>query len=232
MEDEEMNMRFSTGAVRDYSKNCGGSDLPLTIPEAREFQAWYRLAGHTSVSTWENADVWGSDFRDGTDLDPGGGSDAPDIYFFTGHGSCQQPPGANDPDFIVVCSTVGTPNFVNVGMSSRWGNGNGSARFMFIDASCPMDLISLSSNWFPTFVGLHVAVGHSGTATLDDTDYGDQMPHHESHSMSSSMQQCIDACTSCANSCTGTLHHCLHMGGAHAEAEHVTTPGCGADRQS
>lgn len=165
-----MNMRFSTGAVRDYSKNCGGSDLPLTIPEAREFQAWYRLAGHTSVSTWENADVWGSDFRDGTDLDPGGGSDAPDIYFFTGHGSCQQPPGANDPDFIVVCSTVGKPNFVNVGTSSRWGNGNGRAQFMFIDASCPMDLISLSNNWFPTFVGLHVAVGHSGTATADTLD--------------------------------------------------------------
>ena len=111
------------------------------------------------MSTWENANVWGSDFRDGPDMDPDGGSDAPDIYFFTGHGSCQQPPGANDPDFIVLCSTVGTPNFVDVGTSSRWGNGNGQAQFMFVDASCPMDLVSLSTNWFPTFVGLHVAVG-------------------------------------------------------------------------
>ena len=33
----------------------GGPDLPATIPEVREFQAWYSVAGHTPVTTWEKA---------------------------------------------------------------------------------------------------------------------------------------------------------------------------------
>lgn len=50
------------------------------------------------------------------------------------------------------------------------------------------------------------------------------MPHAASHSdMGSSMQACIDACTSCAATCTEMMHHCLHLGGSHAEAEHITT---------
>jgi Family of unknown function (DUF6345) len=165
-------MRFSTGGVRDYIPNgCGGPDLPLTIPEVRAFQAWYRLAGHTSVSTWENGDVWGSDFRDdGGDLEPQGGSELPDIYFFSGHGSCQNPPQATTPDFLVVCGNFGKPNSVDIGKSSRWGNGRGSLQFMLVDASCPMDLVSIAANWFPVFRGLHVATGHSGTSTADAQD--------------------------------------------------------------
>jgi hypothetical protein len=120
-------MRYSAGGVRDYVPNgCTGPDLPATIPEVRAFQAWYGLAGHTAVSTWENGDVWGSGFRDdGGDVDPSGGSDLPEIYLFAGHGSCQNPPVATSPDFLIVCGNFGTPNTVNIGNSSRWGNGGG-----------------------------------------------------------------------------------------------------------
>jgi hypothetical protein len=165
-------MRFSTGGVRDYVPNgCGGPDLPLTIPEVRMFQTWYRLAGHVPVSTWENGNVWGSDFRDGGgDLDPAGGSDVPDIYFFSGHGSCQNPPTATSPDFLVVCGNAGTPNTVAIGTSCRWGNNRGQLKFMFVDASCPMDLVSLANNWFGVFQGLHMATGHSGTSNADALD--------------------------------------------------------------
>src|SRR5262249_49951981 len=58
---------------------------------------------------------------------------------------------------------------------SRWGNGGNTLQFMFIDASCPMDLVSLTNNWFPPFQGLHMAVGNSGTSnndTLDSKDRG------------------------------------------------------------
>ncbi|GIF23446.1 hypothetical protein BJ973_004057 [Actinoplanes tereljensis] len=171
-------MRFSTGAVRDYvRKRCGGPDLPLTIDEARAFRAWYELAGHAAVTTWENGDVWGSDFRDGGDNDPSGGSELPDIYFFTGHGICQSQPTATSPDFLLVCGNFGKPNRVNIGLQSRWGNAPGNLQFLFLDASCPMDLISISNDWFPVFRGLHVATGNSGTNsqdTLDSSNRGSQ----------------------------------------------------------
>jgi hypothetical protein len=172
-------MRFSTGAVRDYiPSGCGGPDLPLTIPEGRAFATWYLFSGHTAVTRWENGDVWGADFRDdGGDVDPSGGSELPEIYFYSGHGSCQNPPTATTPDFIVVCGNFGTPNGVNIGTQSRWGNAPGHLDFLFLDASCPMDLVSLANNWFPVFRGLHMAVGHSGTSnadTLDSSDRGSQ----------------------------------------------------------
>jgi uncharacterized protein DUF6345 len=162
-------MRYSTGCVRDYVPNgCGGPDLPATIPEGQKFRLWYNFAGHTIVTAWENGDVWGSDFRDGGDNDGSGGSDIAELYLFAGHGSCQNPPSATDPDFIVVCGNFGTPNTVNIGSQSRWGNN--LLNFLFVDASCPMDLVSLSNNWFPVFRGLHVATGHSGTSSADALD--------------------------------------------------------------
>lgn len=164
-------MRYSTGCVRDYIPNgCAGPDLPATIPEGRKFRFWYNLGGFELVSAWNNGDVWGSDFRDGGDLDGGGGSDVPLVYLYAGHGSCQNPPGATSPDFIVVCGNFGDPDTVTIGTQSRWGNGAGRLRFAFIDASCPMDLASLASSWFPAFQGLHLAVGHSGTSTSDALD--------------------------------------------------------------
>ncbi|HEX6101162.1 MAG TPA: DUF6345 domain-containing protein [Thermoanaerobaculia bacterium] len=170
---------YSTGAVRDYIPNgCNGPDLPATLPEASLFRAWYNFAGYTNISQWANTDVWGSDFRDGAgnDLDPGGGSGLPQVYLFAGHGTCQNPPNASSPDFIVTCSSTGTPNSTNIGSSTRWGNDN--LRFAFIDASCPMDLVSIVNQWGPVFQGLHVATGHSGTSTQDALDSpvrGDQL---------------------------------------------------------
>lgn len=171
---------YSTGAVANYPANpCGGPNLPLTVPEAAGFRAWYSTAGLPNVTRWENNDVWGSDFRDGASADeePSGGSDLPEVYFFTGHGSCQNPPTATSGDFIITCSTNGRPDTTNIGTSSRWGNGNGKLKFAFLDASCPMDLVSLSNNWWPPFQGLHVATGHSGDVshdTLDSTTRGIQ----------------------------------------------------------
>jgi hypothetical protein len=165
-------MRFSTGAVRDYIPNgCAGPDLPKTIDEARDFAAVLVSAGHKRVSSWENADVWGSDFREngGGDLEPQGGSDLVEFYLFAGHGRCQVRPTATSPDFILTCSRTGTPNTVTIGTEIRWGNRNG-LQYALVDASCPMDLISLENSWFPVFEGLHIAMGHSGTQTADALD--------------------------------------------------------------
>ncbi len=172
-------MRYSTGAVDVYVANgCAGPDLPLCPPEADAFAAWYELGGHEAVSRWEDGDVFGSDFRDdGGDLDPAGGADVTEVYLFAGHGSCQNPPGSASPDFIQVCGNFGTPNQVVVGTDCGFGNQPGRLQFLFLDASCPMDLVSLSANWFGPFDGLHVATGHSGTSvadTLDSVDRGSQ----------------------------------------------------------
>ena len=167
--------RYSTGAVDKYkSAGCSGSELKFNKAQANNFATWYNLGGFTAFSRWADGDVWGSDFRDGAgnDLEPQGGSEIPEVYFYSGHGTCQDPPGATDPDFISVCGNAGTPNRTNIGTSSRWGNRN--VNFMFLDASCPMDLASLPNNWFPPFVGLHMAIGHSGTSTQDTLDSADR----------------------------------------------------------
>lgn len=158
---------FSTGGVTSYSP-CGvGPDLPFSAPMANSVANWFTFVGFPNVSRWTNGNVWGSDFRDGTDLDPGGGSDAPNIYFYNGHGICQNPPKATDPDFITVCGNFGKPDTTTIGTSTRWGNSGGKLQFAIIDASCPMDLISISNQWFPVLQGIHIAVGHSGTVTAD-----------------------------------------------------------------
>ena len=162
---------FSTGAVAMYTNNGGsGPDLPATIPEAADFGLWLTVGGHTLVHAWTDGNVFGSDFRDGTDLDPGGASDIAAVYYFTGHGSCENPPTASSGDFINVHGNHGTPDSTNIGKSSRWGNNGGKARFMLVDASCPMDLVSLAQDWFPVFKGLHIATGHSGDMNHDTRD--------------------------------------------------------------
>lgn len=181
-----MTIRLSTGAVKDYTAKCNITpDLVNTVQEAASFRSWYILNGHQVFSRWENGDVWGSDFRDasfgdsdGGDLEGQGGSDIPDLYHFSGHGSCENPPTATSGDFLLTCGNAGKPDFTSIGASSRWGSiGGGHLKFMFINASCPMDLAELSNTWFPVFQGLHIATGHSGTTnqdTLDSVDRGDQ----------------------------------------------------------
>ncbi len=169
---------FSTGAVNIYSTCGSGPDLGLPIEEAKRFRDWYTSAGFPLVTRWENDDVWNTDFTDGPgkDMEAGGGSDLPNIYFFTGHGACQNPPAATDPDYLVTCSHT-VLGYTDIGASSRWGNAGGRLKFALIDASCPMDLISIGHNWFPPFQGLHVATGHSGTTfhdTLDSASRGEE----------------------------------------------------------
>jgi hypothetical protein len=45
-------------------------------------------------------------------------------------------------------------------------------------------------------------------------------PGHMSH-ISTDMQHCIDICQECHNVCLETVMHCLHMGGEHAEPNHI-----------
>jgi hypothetical protein len=79
---------------------------------------------------------------------------------------------------VITCGKFGKPDTVNIGMQSRFGNDDGRLRFLFLDASCPMELASLTNTWFSVFQGLHVATGHSGTASadaLDSQQRGDQL---------------------------------------------------------
>jgi hypothetical protein len=175
-------MQYSTGAVDLYhTSGCRGDDLLLNKAQANNFSAWYSFAGLSTFSRWSDGNVFGSDFRDGANADsePNGGSDRPNVYFYSGHGTCQNPPTASDPDFISACGNFGDPDRTSIGESSLWGNDD--LDFMFVDASCPMDLVSIDQVWFGAFSGLHMAIGHSGISgppvrkdTLDSASRGGQ----------------------------------------------------------
>jgi hypothetical protein len=164
--------RFATGAVNDYG-GCG-SDLSWCIKQGNDFATWYTLAGFGAFSRWTDGNVFGSDFRNGanSDFEPNGGSDRPNVYFYSGHGTCQNPPNASSPDFISACGNFGDPDRTSIGDSSRWGDRN--LNFLFLDASCPMDLVSIRQVWFGAFDGLHMATGHSGSSTMDTLDSPDR----------------------------------------------------------
>jgi hypothetical protein len=187
---------FSAAGVTSYTSCPGFNDLPWSSVNALDFRCWYTggfsclgppgflpfgggswtsMHSYPQMTVWLDNDVWGSDFRDGNgvnDGDPTGGSDLPNIYYYSGHGTCQNPPVASDPDTIEVCSSNGGATSTDIGLSSVWGSrsNGGHLQFLFLDASCPMDLISLERNWFWAFDGLHVATGHSGTANGDTLD--------------------------------------------------------------
>ena len=48
------------------------------------------------------------------------------------------------------------------------------------------------------------------------------MSHTATHT-SAEMQQCIQDCLNCYALCTETVHHCLMLGGKHAEHGHIAT---------
>ena len=120
------------------------------------------LAGFAMFSRWENGEnALGSDFRDnnGGDLEPNGGSDVPDILIFTGHGPCREPTSRDRRRFHLGLAATSAPRIGPISARSRAGQTGQHLKFCFLDASCPMDLISLGQNWFPAFRGSGVNVG-------------------------------------------------------------------------
>jgi len=168
---------FSTGAINNYG---GNGDLTLCIPEAAAFRSWYLLNGYTVFSEWTDGNVWGSDFRDQgslNDMEPGGGSDRTQVYYYTGHGSCPTSQVTNQSvDYLITHGNFGQPDTTHMPTDSLWGNNGGKLQFMLIDASCPMELPEITQDWFAPFGGLHMATGNSGDTqhdTLDSQNRGD-----------------------------------------------------------
>jgi hypothetical protein len=170
---------FSTGAVNNYG---GNGDLSLPIPEAEDFRFWYILAGNSVFSAWTDGNVWGSDFRDKgspNDMEPNGGSDKAQVYYYAGHGTCPNSQTTTSPvDFIITHGNFGKPDSTHIPADSIWGNSGGRLQFMLIDASCPIELPEITQ-LFPIFGGLHLVTGNSGDAnghdTLDSIDRGNAL---------------------------------------------------------
>jgi hypothetical protein len=161
---------YSTGAINNYG---GNGNLTLCIPEAAAFRTWYQFSGHTLFSAWTDGNVWGSDFRDKgslNDMEPSGGSDRAQVYYYTGHGTCPtSQTTTSSVDFLVTHGNFGTPDFTHIVTDSVWGNNGGKLQFMLIDASCPMELPEITQ-YFPVFGGLHMATGNSGDVNHDTQD--------------------------------------------------------------
>ena len=184
---------YSMGCVEKYSSASGfttSDDVSLTCDATDGFSFWFNLLGtHSLRFYWHDTLVWPSDYTE----DSLGGLDnvevdwsSADLAVFSGHGSCQNPPLSSSPDFIVTAKNgIGRgPNFVNIGSSLRLGEFPGSGVFgqngnlntLMINASCPMDLASVTTQWWPVFQGLHVAMGHSGDVNHDNLDSNQKLP--------------------------------------------------------
>jgi Family of unknown function (DUF6345) len=181
---------YSMGCVERYS-DAGfppSANVSLTCDATDGFSAWFNLFGGNSLRFyWHDTLVWPSDYTE----DSFGGADnieidwsSADLNVFSGHGSCQNPPGPNDPDFIVTAKRSANNNFVDIHASLRLGEFPGSGVFgqngnldtFMINASCPMDLVSLTNQWWDVFQGLHLAMGHSGDAGHDNLDSATKLP--------------------------------------------------------
>jgi hypothetical protein len=184
---------YSMACVEKYSSASGfssGDDVSLTCDATDGFSLWFNLfGGHSLRFYWHDTLVWPSDYTE----DSLGGSDSvevdwssADLAVFSGHGSCQNPPIATSPDFIVTAKNgIGrNANFVNIHDAMRLGEfpgsgvfgSNGNLNTLMLNASCPMDLVSLTNQWWDVFQGLHIAMGHSGTTTGDNLDSSSKLP--------------------------------------------------------
>lgn len=168
---------LSTGAINDYG---GNGNLSHDIAEANDFRAWYLAAGNSVFTAWTDGNVWGSDFRDQgspNDMDPSGGSDRAQVYYYTGHGSCpSSQTTTSSVDFFITHGNFGKPDVDHIPTDSIWGNSGGTLQFMLIDASCPTELPEITQ-LFPVFGGLHMITGNSGDVnhdTLDSEDRGNE----------------------------------------------------------
>jgi hypothetical protein len=184
---------YSMECVEKYSLASGfttADDVNYTCDATDGFSYWFNFLGGNSLRYyWKDTLVWPSDYIE----DSLGGSDSvetdwssADLAVFSGHGSCQNPPVATSPDYIVTARNgIGRgPNFVNIGATMRlgefpgsgvWGQ-NGNLNTLMINASCPMDLVSLTTEWWQVFQGLHVAMGHSGDVNHDNLDSASKLP--------------------------------------------------------
>ncbi|MFQ5796619.1 MAG: DUF6345 domain-containing protein [Candidatus Bipolaricaulia bacterium] len=184
---------YDMACVEKYS-DAGFStsaDVSLTCDATDGFSFWFNLFGtHNLRYYWHDTLVWPRDYTE--DSFVGGGDNievdwsSADLAVFSGHGSCQNPPTATSPDFIVTAKkNIGTAaNFVDINASMRLGEfpgsgvfgSNGNLNTLMINASCPMDLVSLTTQWWTVFQGLHLAMGHSGTTTQDNLDSDQKLP--------------------------------------------------------
>jgi len=182
---------YDMSCVEKYS-DAGfptSANVNLTCDATDGFSSWFNLFGtHNRRFYWHNTLVWPRDYTE--DSFAGGGDNievdwsSADLAVFSGHGSCQNPPAAGDPDFLVTAKPGASNNFVNVHATMRFGEFPGSGVFgqngnlntMMINASCPMDLVSLTTQWWDVFQGLHLAMGHSGTSTHDNLDSASKLP--------------------------------------------------------
>jgi len=183
----------SMGCVERYSDASGfttSDNVTLTCDAASGFFSNFNIFGGNALRFfWQNTLVWPSDYRE----DSLGGSDvveadwsSADLQVFSGHGSCQNPPVASSPDFLVTAKNgIGrSANFVNINGSLRLGEfpgsgvfgSNGNLNTLMINASCPMDLVSLTTQWWSVFQGLHLAMGHSGDVSHDNLDSNSKLP--------------------------------------------------------
>jgi hypothetical protein len=184
---------YSMACVEKYSKAWGfttADDVSNTCDATDGFSAWFNLfGGHALRFYWHDTLVWQSDYTENSL----GGKDnlevdwsSADLAVFSGHGLCQDPPVAGSSDYIVTAQDgIGRgANFVSVENSLRLGEFPGSGVFgsdgnlntLMLNASCPMDLVSITTAWWPAFQGLHLAMGHSGTASADNLDSSLKLP--------------------------------------------------------
>jgi len=181
---------FSMACVEKYS-DAGfptSADVTRTCDATDGFGGWFNLFGqHALRFHWKNTLVWPRDYIE--DSFAGGGDNietdwsSADLNVFSGHGTCQNPPVATSGDFIVTAKP-GASNFVNIGNSLRLGEfpgsgvfgNNGNLNTFMINASCPMDLVSLTTQWWQVFQGLHIAMGHSGDVSHDNLDSSSKLP--------------------------------------------------------
>jgi hypothetical protein len=165
------------------------ANVSLTCDATDGFWAWFNLFGGNSLRFyWQNTLVWPSDYRE--DSFPGGRDEvevdwsSADLAVFSGHGSCQNPPTASSPDFIVTAKPGDPGNFVDINTNMRLGEfpgsgvfgSNGNLNTFMMNASCPMDLVSLTNQWWDVFQGLHIAMGHSGDTNHDNLDSDRKLP--------------------------------------------------------
>lgn len=153
-------MRYSTGAVKRHAAGrCGGPDLLLTIPEAADFRFFYDVADYSVFSRRKDGNVWGFDVRDAGAGDLSRTAVTTSLIStsspVTAAARIRRPRRARTSPW---CAKTPAHRTSSPSAPSAAGDGTGNLQFAFIDASCPMDLVSSQNSWFPVFCGLHMAI--------------------------------------------------------------------------